>query len=80
MSLNKTRTFGTVAAVVLLASLAGGIASAAGNQHPTYARVSASSATGHCAIVGAISHRCLNFHSDSAWPAGLADYHGSNGG
>jgi hypothetical protein len=33
-----------------------------------------------CRIVGSISHRCLNFHSDSMWREGLADYHGSNGG
>jgi hypothetical protein len=33
-----------------------------------------------CRIVGAISHRCLSFHSDSMWREGLADYHGSNGG
>ncbi|MGA2125288.1 MAG: hypothetical protein ABSG76_03960 [Xanthobacteraceae bacterium] len=34
--------------------------------------------TGKCKIVGAISHRCLNFHSDATWPGGLSDYHGSN--
>jgi hypothetical protein len=33
-----------------------------------------------CEVVDAISQRCLNFRSDSTWPAGLADYHGSNGG
>jgi hypothetical protein len=33
-----------------------------------------------CRIVGAISHRCWAFHSDSTWPQGLADYHGGNGG
>ena len=33
-----------------------------------------------CRIVGAISHRCYTFHSDATWPAGLSDYHGSNGG
>jgi hypothetical protein len=33
-----------------------------------------------CRYVGAISHRCYTFHSDATWPAGLADYHGSNGG
>ncbi len=33
-----------------------------------------------CRYVGAISHRCYAFHSDATWPAGLADYHGSNGG
>jgi len=37
-------------------------------------------ATEQCQIVGAISHRCLNFDSDATWPEGLADYHGSNGG
>jgi hypothetical protein len=31
-----------------------------------------------CKIVGSISHRCLNFDSDSILPQGLADYHGSN--
>lgn len=41
---------------------------------------SETSATSQCQIVGSISHRCLNFDSDSAWPEGLADYHGSNGG
>ena len=33
----------------------------------------------HCKIIDAISHRCLNFESDSTWPEGLSDYHGSNG-
>lgn len=37
-------------------------------------------ATKQCRIVGAISHRCLNFHSDATWPEGLVDYHGSKGG
>jgi hypothetical protein len=41
---------------------------------------SETAAMNQCTIVGAISHRCLAFHSDSAWPEGLADYHGSNGG
>jgi hypothetical protein len=41
---------------------------------------SETSATSRCEIVGSISHRCLNFDSDSTWPEGLADYHGSNGG
>ena len=35
--------------------------------------------TEQCQIVGAISHRCLNFDSDATWREGLADYHGSNG-
>jgi hypothetical protein len=39
---------------------------------------SQSASTGNCKIVGAISHRCLNFHSDATWPGGLSDYHGSN--
>jgi hypothetical protein len=34
--------------------------------------------TGKCKIVGAISHRCLNFDSDATWRGGLSDYHGSN--
>jgi hypothetical protein len=37
-------------------------------------------ATQSCRVVGAISHRCYAFQSDATWPAGLADYHGSNGG
>jgi hypothetical protein len=32
-----------------------------------------------CKIVDTITHRCLTFHSDSTWPAGLPDYHGQNG-
>jgi len=43
-------------------------------------RTAAKHPTQQCRIVGAISHRCLNFHSDATWPEGLADYHGSNGG
>jgi len=37
-----------------------------------------SSSGENCKIVGSISHRCLNFDSDSILPQGLADYHGSN--
>jgi hypothetical protein len=33
-----------------------------------------------CKIVGAISHRCYSFQSDTTWREGLADYHESNGG
>ena len=33
-----------------------------------------------CRIVDTVSHHCLSFHSDSTWPEGLRDYHGSNGG
>jgi hypothetical protein len=33
----------------------------------------------HCKIIDAISHRCFYFDSDSTWPEGLSDYHGSNG-
>jgi hypothetical protein len=40
--------------------------------HPSMAK--------QCEIVGSISHRCLNFDSDSMWPEGLADFHGTNGG
>ena len=74
---------GSLARSFLFASFAvfaaAGTASAAGNKQQ-HADVALSATSGHCRIVGAISHRCLNFHSDSTWPQGLADYHGSNGG
>jgi hypothetical protein len=44
------------------------------------ARATASWQAAQCRIVGSISHRCYFFHSDAAFPQGLADYHGSNGG
>ena len=37
-----------------------------------------SSTGNNCKIVGSITHHCLSFHSDSIWPQGLVDYHGSN--
>jgi hypothetical protein len=77
------RGTGFFSAVFLIASLAvfavGGSASPAGDK-PHQAFAAPSAASGHCAIVGAISHRCLNFHSDSTWREGLSDYHGSKGG
>lgn len=33
-----------------------------------------------CRLVDPVSLRCVNFHSDSTWPEGFPDYHGSNGG
>jgi hypothetical protein len=76
MSLNKTGFLRTASLTALLTLFAAGTASAAGHEQIYAARQPAS----QCKIIGAISHRCLNFHSDSAWPAGLADYHGTNGG
>ena len=32
----------------------------------------------NCKSYGSISHRCLSFSSDSIWPHGLSNYHGSN--
>ena len=75
---------GFLSAVFLIAAFTGvaasGAASAAVNQHYQRWAVAPSAAPARCVVLGAISHRCLNFHSDSTWPAGLADYHGSNGG
>jgi hypothetical protein len=32
-----------------------------------------------CKFFDTVSHRCLNFRSDSTFPEGLSDYHGTGG-
>ncbi len=39
----------------------------------------AASTVKRCKIVDPTSHRCLNFRSDSTFPEGLSDYHGTGG-
>ncbi len=63
--------------VIAAASLSLPMMSVAAAQHRA---ASGTSTVTQCKIVGAISHRCYTFHSDATWPAGLSDYHGSNGG
>jgi hypothetical protein len=73
----------SVAAVALAILLsAPGMAAAASNSADVRlaSALSAQTQDYSCKIVGAISHRCWTFRSDSAWPTGLADYHGANGG
>jgi hypothetical protein len=79
--INSGLTAGVAAVALAILIGAPGMAIAAGNN--TDAQLAPAWSTqaqnNSCKIVGAISHRCWTFHSDSAWPEGLADYHGSNG-
>ena len=70
--LRKAALAAIVAALVSLPTVSVALAQHRAANDPSMAK--------QCEIVGSISHRCLSFDSDSTWPEGLADYHGSNGG
>jgi len=70
--LRKAALAAIVAALVSLPTVSVALAQHRAANDPSMAK--------RCEIVGSISHRCLSFDSDSTWPEGLADYHGSNGG
>jgi hypothetical protein len=79
MSGIQCKTVALLARMALIGALGSGFAATSALSASAHDRLAASG-TEQCQIVGAISHRCLNFDSDSAWPEGLSDYHGSNGG
>jgi hypothetical protein len=72
ISLRKAAMAAIVAALISLPAMSVAQAKYRTADQPSMAK--------QCEIVGSISHRCLNFDSDSMWPEGLADFHGTNGG
>jgi hypothetical protein len=72
-SLRRKAVFAAAVAVLFsLPTLSGALAQ--GRNASEY------SPTSQCKVIDSISGRCLTFDSDSTWPEGLPDYHGSNGG